>query len=392
MPEETEHVDSQVEGQASGHDVMGSELTGEEMPTAAAAPPPGRMQKWRRPLLIAAPVVVAIGAILFYLNTGRYQTTDNAYVETPRVSISANVSGRVVEVAVHENQRVKKGDMLFRLDPAPFRTAVQEAQAALASARLSVTGIKANYAEGESELRAARERLNYAHKEAARQKALLAEGISSQAQYDAAALAEITARQQIQTIGQRNASVLASLAGRADVPPDQHPTVMRAAAALDRAQLNLGYTVIRAPQDGIVTKVEQLQVGDYVNAAAPVFSLSGNRIWIEANFKENQLTHMRPGQSATVTIDAYPDLELKAHVASFSPGTGSSFSLLPAENATGNWVKVVQRLPVRLSLDKVPEGALLHAGLSADVSVDTRHRRHLFGGGAADAQTAQPGN
>jgi membrane fusion protein, multidrug efflux system len=171
------------------------------------------------------------------------------------------------------------------------------------------------------------------------------------------------------------------LGGNPELPIDQHPVVQEAQAALDRANLDLSYTVIRAPDDGIAAKVEQLQVGDYITAAAPVFTLISSRdVWIEANFKEDELTYMRPGQSAEVRIDAYPGRRFKAVVSSLSPGTGAQFSLLPPENATGNWVKVVQRVPVRLQMDDAAlEGVMLHAGLSVDVTVDTGHRRHLFG-------------
>ena len=187
------------------------------------------------------------------------------------------------------------------------------------------------------------------------------------------------ARQQLAATQQQIASVLADLGGNADIPPDRHPQVQQAQAALDRARLNLSYTVVAAPDDGTVTKVEQLQVGDYVTTAQPLFALiSDSRVWIEANFKETDLTHMRPGQAATVDIDTYPDHGFEARVTSLSPGTGSAFSLLPPENATGNWVKVVQRLPVRLQLERLPEDVRLHAGMSATVDVDTQYRRRLL--------------
>ena len=170
-----------------------------------------------------------------------------------------------------------------------------------------------------------------------------------------------------------------------NIPPDRHPLVLQAKAALDRARLNLSYTVITAPTDGIVTKVEQLQVGDYIGAASPVFALVSNQdVWIEANFKEVQLARMHAGQTASVKIDRFPEKRFSAVVTSLSPGTGSQFSLLPPENATGNWVKVVQRVPVRLQLDDAAlDGVALHAGLSVDVTVDTEHRRQLFGHAAA---------
>jgi membrane fusion protein, multidrug efflux system len=348
-----------------------------------------RRTRLRTPLLLAAVVVALLTSLFFYLHGGRYEATDNAYFQSGLVSVSANVSGPVIAVAAQENEQVKAGQLLFRIDPAPFQAAVDEAAAQLASARTSVESLRANYRQGQAELRSARDKLTYAMGEAARQKQLVAEGISSQAQYDQAALAEQTARQGIETSKQQNASIAAALAGGVDTPVEQQPSVQRAEAALERARLNLGYTIIRAPQDGIVTKVNQLQVGDYVAASRPVFTLAGTRIWVEANFKESQLDHMRLGQPATFQIDAFPDLHLTGHLASFSPGTGNSFALLPPENATGNWVKVVQRLPVEFDIDRLPRNVPLHAGLSVEVTVDTGYRRHLFAGSAAPDRRAQ---
>ncbi len=389
------HIDGgdAPEREAEGHDVMGDEFatgTGVSEETAPVDGPivrpaidrprsGSRMRRLRRPLLLLAPIVLLIGAIAFYLHGGRYEATDNAYLQTGLVSVSPNVDGRVVAIDVTNNQHVRRGQILFRIDPAPFQAAVDEAEAQLAAAKTEVASLRANYRQGQSELATAQTRVRFADREAARQKELVVEGISSQAQYDQAVLAAQTARQQIQTTAQANAGVAASLTGNVNTPLASQPGVQRAQAALDRARLNLGYTVVRAAQDGIAAKVDQLQVGDYVSAARPVFTLAGNRIWVEANFKENQLRYMRLGQTATVKIDAFPDLDLHAHVTSFSPGTGNSFSVLPAENATGNWVKVVQRLPVELTLDHVPTSVPLHAGLSVEVTVDTGHRRHLLG-------------
>ncbi len=348
-----------------------------------------RRARLRKPLLLAAVVVALLTSLFFYLHGGRYESTDNAYFQSGLVSISANVSGPVVAVAAHENERVKAGQLLFRIDPAPFQAAVDEAAAQLASARTDVASLRAHYRQGQAELQSARDKLTYAVREAARQKELVAQGISSQAQYDQAVLAQQTAQQGIETSKQQIASIAASLAGSVDTPIERQPSVQRAEAALERARLDLGYTVIRAPQDGIVTKVNQLQVGDYVSASKPVFTLASTRIWVEANFKESQLDHMRPGQHATFKIDAFPDLHLTGHLASFSPGTGSSFALLPPENATGNWVKVVQRLPVEFDIDGLPRDVPLHAGLSVEVTVDTRYRRHLFAGGTTSDRRAQ---
>lgn len=346
---------------------------------------PRSRARLRKPLLLAAPLgAIALG-LFFYLSGGRYQETDNGYLQSGLAAVSANVSGPVVSLAVHNNQRVKAGDVLFRIDPAPYQTAVDEAEAELADARTQVSSLRANYREGEAGLQSARDKLSYAEREAARQKALLAEGISSQNQYDQAVLDVQTARQQIQTAVQKNASVAATLAGSVSAPTELQPAVQRAQAALERARLNLRYTVVRAAQDGIVAKVNQLQIGSYVSAAKPVFTLASTRLWVEGNFKEDQLDHMRIGQRASFTVDAFPNLKLTGRVASFSPGTGNSFSLLPAENATGNWVKVVQRLPIEFTIDAIPKDVPLHAGLSVEVSVDTGYERHLFNG-ATQAQ------
>ncbi len=335
-------------------------------------------QRLRLPLMVGAPAVAAVIGSIFYVTGGRYVSTDDAYVQAARVSISSDVPGRVVEVDIHDNEPVKAAQVLFKLDDRPYRIAVEEAEAQLASAQLKVDAEKATYRQRQADLQAAKDTQDYQTREFERQQRLLASGIASQAQHDQAAHALQAAHQQVAATQQQIASVLADLGGNADIPLERHPQVQQAQAALDRARLNLSYTVVTAPDDGMVTKVEQLQVGDYVNTAQPLFSLiSGSRLWIEANFKETDLTHMRPGQAATVSIDAYPDSEFSARVTSLSPGTGSSFALLPPENATGNWVKVVQRLPVRLQFE-LPADAELHAGMSADVEVDTHYRRKLL--------------
>ncbi len=341
-----------------------------------------RAERLRLPLMLGGVLVVALGAGLFWLLGGRTMTTDDAYVQAARASISSNVSGQVIEVAVHDNQRVRQGDLLFRLDDAPYRIAVAEAQAKLGTTRLQVVAGKAAYQQQLASLRSAQDTLAYQQREYDRQKKLLASGIASQAQFDQAQHALDAARQSAAGAQQQAASVLAMLDGKPDLDPDQHPSVQQAQAELDRARLSLSYTRIVAPYDGIVAKVEQLQPGDHINAAAPVFALISTRdVWIEANFKEDQLTYMRPGQSAEVKIDTYSGKSFRAKVASLSPGTGSQFSALPPENATGNWVKVVQRLPVRLELEDADPSLPLHTGLSATVEVDTGHRRSLFGGG-----------
>jgi membrane fusion protein (multidrug efflux system) len=336
-------------------------------------------------LMSGGVLVVLLGALLFYLFTGRYESTDDASLEAAQASVSANVAGRVVAIEVHDNQQVHRGDVLFRLDDRPFRIAVAEATAKLAAARLQIGAAKVTYRQKLADVAGASSTVTYRQEDFDRQQGLVTTGISSRSQFEQAQHGIEQARAQLSSAQQQSDSVLALLGGNPNLPVDQHPSVQQAQAALDKANLDLSYTVVRAPDDGIVAKVEQLQVGDYINAAAPVFTVISTRdIWVEANFKEDQLSYMRPGQSAEVTLDAYAGHSLPARVVSLSPGTGSQFSALPPENATGNWVKVVQRLPIRLQFDSALDVSEvpLHAGLSANVTVDTGHRRHLFEGGA----------
>ena len=333
-------------------------------------------QRLRLPLMVAGPILVLLAAGYWYLTGGRYVSTDDAYVQAARVAVSTDVSGRVVEIGVKDNQQVTAGQVLFRLDQRPFRIAVEEAKAQLATVRYQIHALKATYHQKRADVRAAEATSEYQEREFERQKRLLTSGTASQQQFDQARQAFENGRQQLASKQQDVAVALANIGGDPDIPLEQHPMVQHAQAALDRAELNLSYTEIHSPENGVVTKVDQLQVGDYVNAGTPLFSLmSTDRVWVEANFKETELTHMRPDQEATVEIDTYPDVVFQARVESLSPGTGLTFSLLPAENATGNWVKVVQRLPVRLALGHFDQNTQLHAGLSATVEVDTRHRR-----------------
>jgi membrane fusion protein (multidrug efflux system) len=343
---------------------------------------------------MAAVVLIALlVGLAFYLTGGRFESTDDSAIQGARVSISSSIPGRVVAIQVHENQFVHAGDILFQLDDRPYQLALDEARANRDAMRAQVEGLKATYRQRQADLKAARDNLAYLEDEAKRQKALVAAGTSSRAQADQAENQVDQARQQAESAREQSANALAALAGDADVPTDRHPAVLQALARLGTAQLNRGYTSIVAPLDGVVTKVEQLQVGDYVNAAMPVFSLVSNRLWVEANFKEDQLEYMRAGQRATVKVDAFPHIRFAATVQAISPGTGSSFSLLPAENATGNWVKVTQRVPVRVEFVGAPE-VPLQPGMSASVTVDTTHHRGLFGSTGPRAQapaTSAPG-
>ena len=331
----------------------------------------------RRALLLGGPVLVVLGVAFFYLTGGRYVSTDDAYIQAARVDISTEVSGRILQMRVRDNQHVKKGDVLFQLDTPRFQIVVQDARAQLAAALIKVPALKAAYRQRLADEAGARSTLAFQQREMDRQIQLQAQGISSRTQLDQARTSFQSSQQQLAAAEQQTASALADLGGNADAAAESLPVVREAQATLDRALLELSYTVVRAPMDGVVAKVDQIQVGDHVNQATPLFALmSDHDIWVEANFKETDLTHMRPGQHATFSVDAYPGKTFKGTVLSTSPGTGSSFSLLPPENASGNWVKVVQRLPVRLSIED-DNGLPLAAGMSVDAEVDTEHHRSL---------------
>jgi membrane fusion protein, multidrug efflux system len=342
-------------------------------PAAVEPAPKTRLQRLRWPLMsLALIAVIGVGAYI-YVTSGRYQSTDDAYAQAATVAISARVAGRVNEIAVRDNEIVPRGATLFKLDDAPFRIAVNDAAAHLAATRLQIDSLKSTYRQRLAELRAAKDTQSYAQQQFDRQTRLLASGIASRAQFDQASHALDAAKQQVAGVQQQIGAALADLGGKPNIESERHPLVEQAQAALDRAQLDLSYTVVSAPTDGVVAKVEQLQVGATIAASAPLFALVSTRdVWVEANFKEVQLARMRPGQTATVKLDRYPGRKFPATVTSVSPSTGSQFSLLPPENATGNWVKVVQRVPVRLQLSHLEDGFILQAGLSADVTVDTQ--------------------
>jgi membrane fusion protein (multidrug efflux system) len=315
--------------------------------------------------------ILVIVATVVVLNSG-FETTDNAYVNRSKAPVSASIAGRVVAVYVHENQFVRAGQPLFRLDAKPLQADVDQSAAKLAQAELQVHALKAAYAERLATLQAARETLAYTEREAVRQGELVKAGVSSEQQHAQAAHAAGQARQQVAGAQQQVALALADLGGAPERPVERHPTVLAARAELEHVQLTASYGVVTAPVDGVVTRVDQLQPGSYVEAAQTVFWLLSGQPWVDANFKEDQLGRMRIGQHVSIKIDAYPGHKLDGHVASFSPGTGSAFSALPAQNASGNWVKVTQRLPVRIDFDHAPPATAASAGLSAQVKVDLK--------------------
>lgn len=329
--------------------------------------------------MIGVPVLILAGAAYFIITGGRSESTDDAYIQAATAPISAAIAGRVTEVDVAENQSIKAGQVLFKLDPVDELAALHRAEAALAAARLQVVGLHANLDEQTLQLGSALKTAAYAAKEADRQDALVGAGVSSRQQAATARHAAVLAADEVAVARQKAAAALANLGGARN-DPAAYPSVLTAKAALEAARIDLNHTVIVAPADGIVTRVDQLQKGAYVNAAQTVFYLLSGQPWVEANFKENQLAKMRVHQPAEISIDALGGKTMKGYVASFSPGSGSSFSPLPAQNATGNWVKVVQRLPVRIAFDKAPPEVVSRAGLSASVTVNVESPRHSGAG------------
>lgn len=334
--------------------------------------PTGWMQRWRWPLIVGGPLVILATTAWFVLVAGRYESTDNAYVQIAKTPVAPNISGRVAEVYVRENQAVRRGQPLFRLDPRDVLANVEAAEAEAAGAELDVRVQRAAYRQAEAGVAAARETVAYTAREARRQAQLAAAGVASSQQAADAAHAAQQARDQLTLARQRAIGALAALDGNPDIPVADHPRVLEARARLRRSRLDVSYTTVSAASDGVVARVDQMPVGTYVRASQTGFWLLAGRPWIEANFKENQLARMRVGQPVEIEVDANPGVKLCGRVASFAPGTGSAFSVLPAQNATGNWVKVTQRLPVRIRFESPPPELAGRAGLSANVTVDLR--------------------
>lgn len=339
--------------------------------TPDAAAPPRR--RWvRLALLLGVPLLIALVGGWFYLTSGRYVSTDNAYVRQDMVSVSPDVSGRIVAVNVRENQRVKAGDVLFRIDPEPFRIALAQADAALAEARVDLATKATDTGGAAADLQSASADLTLAQATYQRQDALMQRGFTTRASFDAATQAVAAARARVAAAQASAARARQQLgSGNAAGTP---AAIQAAQARRAQAALNLERTVVRAPTDGVVSQTSRLQVGNITPSGVPALSLVASQAaWVEANFKETDLDHMRVGQSVDIELDAYPELDIHGRVQSIGAGTGSEFSVLPAQNASGNWVKVTQRVPVRIAIEGRPPRALI-AGLSADVKVDTGER------------------
>ena len=340
------------------------------------------MRRYRRfLLLVVLPLVAVVAGVVFYLNGGRYVTTDDAYVGAQKVLITPDISGKIEKVVVREGQQVKEGDVLFEIDPVPFRLAVAHAKAALEQARTNYDNLVANIKIYGQMLDLAQQGIDLKQRDVERKSSLVKNNVGSQLDLDNASNALVTAGAQAQFIKQQLSNARTQLLGNTELPLEQFPPYAQAKAKLDEAERNLDHSVMRAPMAGVATQVDQIQLGRFVTAGTPVFSIIDvSNPWVDANPKESDFTYLAVGQPVTLDVDAFPNHEFKGTVGSLSPGTGAQFAILPPQNATGNFVKVVQRVPVRIYFDKNDKFvARLKAGMSVYATIDTNHRRSLAG-------------
>jgi membrane fusion protein (multidrug efflux system) len=328
-------------------------------------------------LLVVVPLVAVVAGLYIYATGGQEVETDNAYVKANIVAISALVNGRVIEVLARDNQPVEAGALLFRLDPEPYQIAVAGARAQMDVVRTDVQSLRAEYRATLQDAAEVRSRIDFLEKQLARQEYLKEKGMTRGDTYDEARHNVEAAKHRLDSIREKTNRVLAGLSGDPNLPVERHPRYAEARAAYDTAMLDLSRAAITAPVAGVLSNMK-LRVGEFVAKGAPMFSLiESGPLWIEANYKETQLTYMQVGQSATVLADAYPDQEWPASVEAIAPATGAEFAVLPPQNATGNWVKVVQRVPVRIKVEQPPGKPQLRAGMTVTVAVDTGRPRGL---------------
>jgi membrane fusion protein, multidrug efflux system len=346
------------------------------------------LRRWRpsaRAILLAAGILVAAsGSQIFWLRGGRYASTDDAYVEAARLLVTTDVSGIVLSVNVHENETVAAGGTLFRLDPRQFEIALENSKANLQQTALTIESMKEDYKMLLSNVDAQRAQVALDQVTFDRNAALVAGDNVSRETYDQARYTLQLDKNKLVALQQQAQVQLAKIGGRADLPTTQHPLYLQAKAQVDEAQRQLDHATVRAPFSGTVTQVDALQPGVYLFSQTAAFTgagavalVSNNRMWITAQMKETDLTYVRPGNAVTIAVDTYPGQVWSGIVENLSPASGSEFSVLPAQNTSGNWVKVVQRIPVRISIERKPGSLPLRSGMSVSVSIDTGHRRSL---------------
>ena len=350
-----------------------------EAPTKSGLRARLERQRLRMILLVAIPTFAALVGSILYLSGGRYISTDNAYVGAQKVLITPDVSGKVVHVGVREGQQVRPGDELLTLDHEPFQLALDQAKAKLAAARAEYDKLTMNLKTFNTLVELGQNNVDLKQRDVQRKSTLVSSMAGSAADLDTSKSALVTAQLQLQLAVQQRDTTLSQLLGNPDLPLEQFPEYAQAKAALDNAQRDLDHTVLRAPISGTATQVDNIQLGRFVTAGTPILSVIDDQgPWVDANPKETDITHLRVGQKATLEVDSFPDHTFKGTVIAVSPGTGAQFSILPPQNATGNWVKVVQRVPVRIAFDKDEDTHLLRSGMSVVVEIDTGHSRLPF--------------
>jgi membrane fusion protein (multidrug efflux system) len=340
------------------------------------------LRRYRRfLLLVVLPLVAVIGGVVLYLNGGRYVGTDDTYVGAQKVLITPDISGRIDRVVVKEGQLVHKGEVLFEIDPVPFRLAVDRAKAAVEQAKTTYNNLGANIKIYDQMADLMQQMIDLKQRDVERKSTLAKNSYGSQLDLDNSTTAQVTARAELALVQQQRSSSLTQLLGNPNLGLDDFPPYYQAQAVLAQAQRDLDHTEMRAPMDGIATLVDQIQLGRFVVAGSPVFTIIDvAKPWVDSNLKESDLTHVAVGQQVEIDVDAFPDHTFKGTVGSLSPGTGAQFAILPPQNATGNFVKVVQRIPVRIYFDQNdPFVKKLKAGMSAYATIDTGHKRTLAG-------------
>jgi membrane fusion protein (multidrug efflux system) len=342
-------------------------------------------------LLVVVPALIAVVALGFYLLSGRYVSTDNAYIGAQKVLITPEVSGKVVSITVVEGQLLRPGDELLAIDPVPYRFAAQEAQAKLVRVKTDFATLKANLASLTTQVGLSGQSLAAAQADFDRKTQLVGSRITTPSDLDRSRVALVAAKTQLELLEQQERSLRLQLLGDPDLDIERYPQFVEATVALDRAKRDLANTVLRAPIAGVATQVASIQMGRFLTAGMPVFSIiSSENLWIDANPKETDLTHVRRGQPVSITVDAFPDRKWTGTVGAISPGTGAQFAILPPQNAAGNWIKIVQRVPMRVEFASGQDLRRLRAGMSAFVEIDTGHRGRLARFFGSDAAAQDP--
>jgi membrane fusion protein (multidrug efflux system) len=355
---------------------------------AEAAEPPAKPKRrslkdmargsLRTILLIVLPAIAAAVGLAVWLSGGRYISTDNAYVGAQKVLITPDISGKISRIVVREGQRVAPGDVLFEIDPEPFRLALAGAQAKLAGVKVELANLKTNLQSLATLAELSQTNVDLKERDVERKTALAASRAASQLDLDTALSAEVTARLMAQFAMQQKTSTLNQLLGNPDLAVEDYPAYRQAKAALEQAERDLNHTVLRAPISGTATQVDSIQLGRFVTAGMPVFGVIDDAApWVDANPKETDITWLRTGQPVTMHVDSFPGQAFRGTVSSVSPGTGAQFSILPPQNASGNWVKVVQRVPVRIAFAPDQDTKYLRSGMSVTVDIDTGRTRSL---------------